>query len=273
MRQLMLSEIWIYPVKSLGGIRVSSAKVFEKGLQFDRRWMLVDESNACMTQREHPKMSLFKLSMNYDRFTITFKRNPDAVEHPSIILDANARALGETILAVIWDDQVDTIEVDPKVSKWFSNLLETNCRLVSFPEKNARTVDPQYKVNDEHVSLADAFPFLIIGQSSFDDVNARLKQQLPLNQRFRPNFVYTGGEPYEEDNWKNFSIGKNRFVAVKGCARCVLITVNQETAQKGPEPLATLSTYRKRENKVYFGQNLVAVDHAVVNVGDIIQLN
>ena len=91
--------------------------------------------------------------------------------------------------------------------------------------------------------------------------------------RFRPNFVFTGGEPYEEDNWRNFTIGQNRFVGVKSCARCVLTTVNQDTAEKGVEPLLTLSTYRKRENKVLFGQNLVATDHKEVIEGDIITLN
>jgi uncharacterized protein YcbX len=94
-----------------------------------------------------------------------------------------------------------------------------------------------------------------------------------MNYRFRPNFIFTGGDPYEEDQWRNITIGKNKFVGVKNCARCVLITVNQETAEKGIEPLATLSTYRKRENKVYLGQNLVALDTDVVTVGDNILVN
>jgi uncharacterized protein YcbX len=272
MRQLTLTEIWIYPVKSLGGIRLNSAKVLQKGLQFDRRWMLIDEFGGFMTQRVYPRMALFKLSLNGDQITITHKKNPNEIEHASIILNATAPALGEVIRVTIWDDEVDVVEVDQKVSSWFSDLLDIKCKLVSFPENNPRAVDPAFKVNDEQVSLADAYPFLIIGQSSFDDLNARLEHHLPMNHRFRPNFIFTGGEPYEEDGWKNFSIGKNRFQGVKNCARCVLITVDQETAEKGAEPLTTLSAYRKRDNKVYFGQNLIAIDHDFVSVGDLINL-
>ena len=145
------------------------------------------------------------------------------------------------------------------------------CRLVYFPEENGRPVDPLYNVNNEQVSLADAYPFLIIGQRSLDDLNSRLPQPLTIN-RFRPNLVFTGGEPYEEDTWRNISIGTTRFVGVKPCSRCFLTTVNPETGEKGIEPVRTLSTYRKRDNKIYFGQNLVALDHTEINVGDIITL-
>jgi len=272
MRELILSEIWIYPVKSLGGIRVHSAKILPKGLQYDRRWMLVDNQGTFMTQRIFPKMALFKLSLNGELITITFVddwRNP---QHSSVILNSSIPPVGEVIHATIWNDRVETIEVDPRISKWFSTYLGLPCRLVSFPEKNPRAVDPQYKVKDEHVSLADAYPFLMIGQSSLDDLNYRLAHKIPMN-RFRPNFVFTGGSPYEEDNWREFSIGNNRFVAVKPCARCNLTTINQDTAEKSAEPLLTLSTYRKKDHKTLFGQNLVALDHNVVTVGDRIHIS
>jgi hypothetical protein len=96
-------------------------------------------------------------------------------------------------------------------------------------------------------------------------------EPVPIN-RFRPSFVFEGGDPYEEDNWRNFTIGDVRFVGVKMCDRCVLTTVNQITAEKGVEPLKTLASYRKKDNKIYFGQNLVALDHTIVNVGDRIVL-
>jgi uncharacterized protein YcbX len=270
MKELTLSEIWMYPIKSLGGIRLTSAKVVEKGLLHDRRWMLVDENNVFMTQRLYPSMALFQVSLEQESITI-IKRNPTNSQ-AFINLDINAPTSGRTITSQVWDDEVTVTEVDPTLSRWFSGHLGMTCKLVSFPEANVRLVDPRYKVNNEQVSLADAYPFLIIGQSSLDDLNARLKEPLPIN-RFRPNFVFAGGEPYEEDSWKNFSIGKNRFVGVKPCSRCILTTVDQNTAEKGVEPLVTLSTYRKRDNKIYFGQNLVALDKGEVSVGDKITLN
>ncbi|HEY9045155.1 MAG TPA: MOSC N-terminal beta barrel domain-containing protein [Ohtaekwangia sp.] len=264
MKDLRLSEIWIYPIKSLGGIRLSSAKVMEKGLQYDRRFMLVDNEGKFMTQRVYPAMALFKLSMHDSTLTVQYQQQ-------TLTLPVIPEIHTPDTTVQIWDNTVQAHEVHPSYSQWFSERLGLSCRLMFFPEKNERPVDPQYKVNDEHVSFADAYPFLIIGQSSLDDLNSRLKEPVPMN-RFRPNLVFTGGEPYEEDTWRNFSVGQNEFVGVKPCARCVLTTVNQDTAIKGAEPLKTLASYRNRNNKIYFGQNLVAINHFPIQVGDSINV-
>lgn len=265
MAQLTLNEIWIYPVKSLGGIRLDSATVMEKGLQFDRRWMLIDEHGVFMTQRMTPAMALFKLRLHEGGIFISYTKVGKIISSNSF--QFSTPTSGKWIAASVWDDDVKVLEVDPEISKWFSHHLQTTCKLVAFPEEKPRPADPQYTLNNEQVSLADAYPFLIIGQSSLDDLNKRLVQAVPMN-RFRPNFVFTGGDPYQEDHWRNLSIGKIPFVAVKKSDRCVLTTVNQDTAEKGAEPLRTLSQYRKVENKVYFGQNLITLGRGEVAVGD-----
>lgn len=264
MADLKLSEIWIYPIKSLGGIQLQQSRVLEKGLQHDRRWMLVDETGKFLTQRVYPQMALFKLSFDGEGLKITFGN------HSTHISFTNPSTM-DLMKVTIWDDSVLACEVSAKHSEWFSSLLGMKCKLVFFPEGNSRPVDPRYKVNNEHVSLADAYPFLVIGQRSLDNLNEKLEESLPMN-RFRPNLVFTGGEPHEEDTWKNFTVGSNRFVGVKPCARCVLTTVDQNTAVKGVEPLKTLTTYRKQGSKILFGQNLVALDHGHIHVGDIISL-
>ena len=263
MADLTLSQIWVYPIKSLGGMSLQSARVMPKGLQFDRRWMLVDSTGQFLTQRVHSKMALFKLSWFEGNLKVDFK------DH-SILIATNHKVSG-LFNAQVWDDVVSVFEVSKVHSKWFSEHLGIECRLVQFPEENARRVDPKYVSNEEHVSLADAYPFLIIGQSSMDDLNKRMEHPLSI-KRFRPNFVFTGGRPYEEDNWKDISIGSTRFIGVKRCSRCVLPTVDPETGEKGVEPLRTLSGYRKVDSKVYFGLNLIATNHNEIHVGDRIAL-
>ncbi|MBL7872196.1 MAG: MOSC domain-containing protein [Cyclobacteriaceae bacterium] len=265
MAKLTLTEIWIYPIKSLAGIRVQQATVKQKGLEHDRRFMLVDEGGRFFTQREHPHMALFSVSIANDQMTIeskTSKRNL------TIELKPNG---GKPLSVQIWDDKVDAREVDPVYSNWFSQELKITCKLIYFPESNLRDVDPRYAGANEQVSLADGYPCLIIGQSSLDDLNNRLEVPIPM-KRFRPNFVFAGGAPFEEDDWKNFKIGKNRFAAVKLCARCVLTTVDPDTGIKGKEPLVTLATFRKKENKILFGQNLLPIDYDEVREGDEIEL-
>jgi len=266
MSRLILSKIWIYPIKSLAGIRLQRAIVKQKGLAYDRRWMLVDEAGRFLTQREHPEMSQFHMAMGSGQLTIQ-----NRVSGQSIILELDGKNSGESMPVIIWDDEVEAIEVRQDYSQWFSDQLKIKCKLVFFPETNNRPVDPDYAIQNEHVSLADGYPFLIIGQASLDDLNKRLQEPIPMN-RFRPNFVFTGGKPYEEDSWRKFSVGKNRFVGVKPCGRCVLPNVDQQTGTKGLEPLATLATYRKAGSKIFFGQNLVAIDYDEVQEGDEIVL-
>ena len=123
----------------------------------------------------------------------------------------------------------------------------------------------------EQVSLADAYPFLIIGQSSLDELNKKL--DLPMTMtRFRPNFVFTSGLANEEDSWKNFKIGGVLFEGVKPCARCVLTTVNPDTGEKGLEPLKTLAVYRKQNGKVNFGENVIARSNGEIKIGDLIEV-
>lgn len=254
----IVTEIWIYPVKSLGGIRLTSSKVLPKGLEHDRRWMLIDEENRCMTQRVYPQMALFKLSYDQGNFMI---------RHQEESMNLPFKSGDNSIDAIVWDDPVGVYEVSKQHSSWLSKLLGMNCRLVSFPENNPRPVNPVYAINNDHVSLADGYPLLIIGQSSLDDLNRRMKEPLTMN-RFRPNIVFMGGEPYEEDGWNNFRIGQNRFAGIKPCSRCVLTTVDQDTGIKGSEPLVTLATYRNHDNKIYFGQNLIPIDHNEIGEGD-----
>jgi uncharacterized protein YcbX len=264
MRDIKLTQIWIYPIKSLGGISLLTARVMGKGLRYDRRMMLIDETDTAITQRVYPQMALFKTSISGEQLRIKFGQH-------ELTLPLEEHSLSSPLDVSIWNDRVKAFEIKRSHSEWFSEMLGMRCRLVFFPESNERPVDARYEVNNENVSLADAYPFMIIGQSSLDDLNSKLEEPVPMN-RFRPSFVFEGGDPYEEDYWRNFTIGDVRFVGVKMCDRCVLTTVNQVTAEKGVEPLKTLASYRKKENKIYFGQNLVALDHTVVNVGDRIVL-
>jgi len=98
-----------------------------------------------------------------------------------------------------------------------------------------------------------------------------MKKSLPMN-RFRTNFVFTGGKPFEEDKWKKFKIGEVIFEAIKPCARCVITTTDQETAERAEEPLFTLSKYRNIENKVMFGMNLIAESTGCITINDKIEL-
>ncbi|PSR53727.1 MOSC domain-containing protein [Adhaeribacter arboris] len=250
---LILTDIYIYPIKSLGGVRVDRALVEPQGLQYDRRWLLVDETGTFLTQRVFPQMALLQVQLLPTGLLVTHKQQ--VAESLFISFDSQ-NYLNTPLTVTIWDDTVAVVEVSYEANAWFSRLLRINCCLVFMPPEAHRPVEPDFAQNHEPVSFADAFPYLLIGQESLNDLNTRLPEPVPMN-RFRPNLVFSGGEPFTEDSWQEFKIGNQNFAAVKPCARCVLTTVNQDTAQKGTEPLRTLATYRTINKKVLFGQNVL----------------
>ncbi|MDR3695055.1 MOSC N-terminal beta barrel domain-containing protein [Mucilaginibacter sp.] len=263
---LKISELYIYPIKSLPGVTVTKAQVTKTGFEHDRRWMLVGENNRFISQREAPQMTQLLVAIDEDGLKITHKINGE-----SLILPFNTPPLGgrgaSRVVVTIWDDTCVAEFVGNDADDWFSQMLGFKCRLVYMPDDTKRIVDQKYAPGDSITSFSDAYPFLIIGQASLDDLNNRLAVPLPMD-RFRPNIVYTGGHPYEEDLMGRFTIGGISFRGVKLCARCPITTINQQDASRGKEPLKTLASYRQKNNKVLFGQNIVHTGEGIVKVGD-----
>jgi len=261
MKKLTLTEIYIYPIKSLGGISLHSAKVEERGLQYDRRWMLVDKNGMFLTQREHPQMALLHVNIKDDKLEVTHK-----TKKMSLLQIPIATEKTKSIVVNVWSDVVIAKHLNKEIDSWFSDALDLDCQLVFMDNDSDRFTERKYVAEPQHVSFADAYPFLIIGEESLNELNHRLKEPLPMN-RFRPNFVFSGGEPFIEDTWKDFMIGNLKFRAVKPCSRCVVTTVNQDTAEKGSEPLETLAKFRKIGNNVNFGMNVIMYGDGMVEVG------
>ena len=270
MPQRTLSQIWIYPIKSLGGISLQSAVPERRGLRYDRRWMLVDENGRFVSQREIPQMALLSTAIDASNLSVFWKNDPS--KKIDIPLQINPLELPK-LQVEVWSDRMAARVLPDAFNTWFSENLGQNLRLVYMPDTTRRRADGRYAPAGHHVSFADGFPYLIVGQASLDELNRRLEQPLPMN-RFRPNFVFTGGDPFEEDDWSAFSIDQQAFLGVKPCARCSITTTDQETAERAVEPLKTLATFRKSGNRILFGQNVVwlGAEAGLVQVGDAIVL-
>jgi uncharacterized protein YcbX len=267
---MFLSEINVYPVKSLGGVSLKSSQVEEKGLKFDRRWMLVDEKNNFLTQRGFPKMATLKVEILENGLRISENGNEMIVPFES--------NTSETASVKIWSSRCRAKVYEKGINDWFSNTLQTECKLVSMPEEPRRKVNYFYAVHkDDSLSFADGYPFLLIGENSLKELNSRLENPVPMN-RFRPNFVVSETDAFAEDEWKQIRIGTSIFHIVKPCARCVITTIDQTKGEKsGVEPLKTLASFRtpKRsvKKKILFGQNLIAENIGeVIKVGDKVEI-
>ncbi|HXF29012.1 MAG TPA: MOSC domain-containing protein [Chlamydiales bacterium] len=254
-----VSALFIYPVKSLKGLSVQKFEIGAKGPMMDRRWMVVDKEGRFLSQRVEPKMALITVELFPDKILLKAPRVP-----PVIVTRANK---SEVRSVVIWKDTVDAIDQGNQAAEWLTEFLGFDARLVFLPDETVRKVNPKYATADtDQVSFADAYPLLVISEASLADLNWRLKTPIQMN-RFRPNLVISGCEPYEEDTWKRFRIGDMLFECVKPCSRCVTVTIDQHTAEKDPEPLEVLATYRKEEGGIMFGQNVIPKNQGIVSIG------
>ena len=263
---LSVSELYIYPVKSLGGVAVKSAKITSRGFKYDRRLMLVDANNKCLTQRDLPEMAMLQPAIEDKGFAIVHKKDPSRSLFIPHQPDGNLLAD-----VTIWDDICSGKVYQQSINNWFTEVLNTQCRLIYMPDSSQREIDKRYAHNGEVTSFADEYPLLIIGQASLDDLNNRLEIPVPIN-RFRPNIVFTGGTAFQEDEMDEFLIGDITFNAVKPCKRCVIITINQHTKEKSKEPSKTLATYRFHDKGICFGQNLLHKGDGVIHTGDAIEI-
>ncbi|QYO62264.1 MOSC domain-containing protein [Leptolyngbya sp. 7M] len=288
---MKVSEINIYPIKSLAGIPLESAIVERRGLRFDRRWMLTDKEGLFFTQREVPAMATIAVGLTEGGLVVS----ANGFEDIQIPFEPD---LGERLQVRVWRSEVLAEVYRGAVSEWFSDVLRRNCKLVRMPEYAERHVSERFDRGDDIVSFADGYPLLLIGEGSLAELNERLqgryhseeygeKLPLPMN-RFRPNIVVQGSDPFEEDGWARIKVREAIFRVVKPCARCVVTTVDQKRGEfDGKEPLKTLAGFRMAKdvfpdkfeelgqtaNAVLFGENLIPDNPgASVRIGDEIEI-
>ena len=259
-----LSAITLYPVKSLAGISVTRWPVTKTGLQYDRKWMLIDNDGQFLSQRKLPQMALIKTVLTDSHLILS----ASGIENLSLPLTPTD---GDIINTTIWQDQCAARSVSREADQWLSGFLNQDCRLVYQADEMIRQVDPDYGRHTDNVAFSDGFPFLIISENSLASLNREMQLNLPMT-RFRPNLVISGCSAYAEDSWREISIGAIDFRLPKPCSRCSIPTIDPDSAQTGKEPLKTLNRIRKWQNNVYFGQNALHNQCGTLTVGDTVQV-
>lgn len=259
---MKVSSLYIYPIKSLPGIELQSSEVDLRGLKFDRRWMLIDENNRFISQRE--KSGLLNFKLNLDAYNLIIEHTLDG-SRITIPLNFNTST---KVKITIWDDTILASHVSSNIDDWFSDKLGIKCRLVFQADEDTRKIDEKYFVSgNEETSFSDGYPILIISEESLRNLNSKCPEAIEI-ERFRPNIVISNCQSHEEDELKSFEINSLKFVGVKPCARCIMTTINPKTQLKTAEPLKTLNTYRKIGNKIMFGQNVVVHSSGIIKIGD-----
>ncbi|MBE0680852.1 MAG: MOSC domain-containing protein [Anaerolineales bacterium] len=269
---ITLSNLTYYPIKACRGFDVQESNVERMGLEHDRRMMVVTPDGKFLTQRDHPKLALVMPTLRLRSALLSAKET----ENDSVTLSApnfdsiqfGIQRSGAMYPVNIWKSSgVQAVDQGEESAQWFSDWLGTPVRLVHIAEGYKRKVNSTYAVNsDDHTGFADGYPILIISEASLQDINSKLDSPLPMN-RFRPNIVVKGCEPFAEDLWKRVKIGGVEMALVKPCARCEVTTTDQVTLERKKEPLKTLGGYRKHKLGAIFGMNVIPLNEGRLKVG------
>jgi uncharacterized protein YcbX len=264
---LTLTAINRYPVKSCRGQPVDDAVVERWGLAGDRRWMLVDDAGDVVTAREYPQLVLVTPEFTAAGLLLRAPAlDPLLVSTPEGAIRCDVR---------VFASEMSAAPASQEAHAWFSKVVGKPVRLVYLDDPTLRRTNPRYSKPSDRVSFADGYPLLLAVEESLAALNDLIAEgphaaagPMPMT-RFRPNLVVAGVPAWAEDSWRVLRIGAARFRAVKACNRCVLSTIDPDTATKGKEPIATLARHRRWDGKVWFAINLIPDSPgATLHVGD-----
>lgn len=242
MSEVKILERYIYPVKSLPGIKVARLELDSRGAVFDRQWMLVDNEHSFLTLRQMPELTLFRVTLG--NFVELTWKDGDSMDF------GLSETEGEAITVKIWKDQVKAFEVSSEVSEWLTSKLGKKVKLVRIADDAKRNFSEDEP--EKSLRFVDSQPVLVISKASLELLDLKLGKRSSIN-RFRPNLVVDGLEAHEEDQIEGFNVGNIHFEFVKQCSRCRIIQIHPLTGELSEEPMKTLSTYRKEDGKVHFG--------------------
>lgn len=257
---ITLSNIIYYPIKACRGFEVDAAQVERMGLGQDRRMMVATPEGEFLTQREYPRLALVTPKLNDGTLELS------APNYDS--LHVGIQSSGTPVSVNVWKSKgIHAIDQGEDAANWFSGWLGTSVRLVHFADGFLRRVNQKWAINeDDHTGFADGYPILMTSDESLEDLNSHLETPVPMN-RFRPNIVVKGCEPFAEDTWNRIRVGNVELAVVKPCARCVVTTLDKETLEKNKEPLKTLGRYRKHQLGAIFGQNVIPLNEGNLRLG------
>lgn len=262
---LRVTRIRVYPLKGAAGFDLVDVVLGALGIPWDRRWMLVDERGAFVSQRSHPKLALVRVEPLEEKGA--FRIRVPGME-PATLSAEEREGPWRSVRLHQEDLRVPTVA--PEIGSRISRFLGGRLQLVHLPDEVHRSVDPS-RAPGHRVGFADAYPLLVATEESLSDVCRRAGTDFSM-LRFRPNLVMAGGRPWEEDEWRSLEIGTARLDMVKPCARCNVVTVDPGTGARGVEPLRTLSAFRRWGGKSWFGQNAVVSSSGSFRVGDSVDI-
>lgn len=277
----------VYPIKSCRGFEMKSARLLRTGFDMDRNWMFVTaEDREFITIRANSEMTLIRTSYDAvaDLLSVTIKGRDAKFEIPAHPSEEWLKENTVLAKARIWGEETDGWEYPASLTQSVSNFLKTDVRLVykgPKPRVLRGSGKPDLLGRTETTNFADMMPVQVGSMASIAELNQRLRKEGEDTidiERFRPNIIIRGSEPWNEDGWKTIQItasgkgGSLDLDVVCRCLRCHVPNVDPSTAEKhARQPWKELMKYRRIDPglrfKPSFGMLCAPRNEGVVEVG------
>lgn len=202
---MVLSRIFIYPIKSLDGVAVTESRITAGGiLEHDRAYAIVDRDGSCINGKRNPRVHALR-----SHFDASFRE---------VQLWENANTSTRT--------QFD-LRNPGAINKWLSDFFGIQVKLV---------YEPQRGFPDDRTASGPT----ITSEGSLNEIQHWFPELTleSIRRRFRSNLEIGDPTPFCEDRLfgppnelKSFRIGNIEFLGHNPCQRCVVPTREPESGE------------------------------------------
>ncbi|XP_066208847.1 molybdenum cofactor sulfurase [Saccopteryx leptura] len=268
LRPHVITNLYLYPIKSCAAFEVTKWPVGNHGLLYDRGWMVVNHNGICLSQKQEPRLCLIQPIIDLQQRIMVIKaKGMEPIEVP---LEENGER-AQICQSRVCADRVNTYDCGEKISSWLSKFLGRPCHLIKQSSNFQRNAKKKHDKGQSAgttatLSLVNEAQYLLVNRSSVLELQQQLntsgengkEELLPVQDlisRFRANIITNGTSAFEEEKWDEISIGSLHFQVLGPCHRCQMICIDQQTGQRNQDVFQKLSEYRER--KVNFGVYLM----------------
>ena len=252
---LRVSELWVYPIKSCGGIQVATAEMHRGGLRWDREFAVVNAAGEVLSQKTYPRLAkicptLHCAEADGTRGTL----NAQGTRPGSVLTGLSLHAADDAsssvhvdlehaqpiACATTWVGNSAPLDAEAfsAADGWLTGLMGFECRLVRLRSRRGLRTTRLAPVSDETIDCCryqDGAPLTLLSEASVASLCRHYKRALPP-ARFRANVVVSGCRPLEEVTWTSVSVGpaesagaphSTRIRMLMEAYRCTMVTIAQ----------------------------------------------
>lgn len=253
----VITQLWVYPIKSCQGVSLPSVEVLPSGFRHDREMMIVDESGRFVTQRSDVILAHIGVALpDENHVQLRFAERTLRFE----------KQYTQPVTAEVWRRNVPAFDQGDAVADFLSPIIGCKVRLLA--------TRPDDTLNAEKsILFQDGQAIHLLSEASLQHAQQSLSDYDIDVRRFRPNIVVgeQNGEhitAFAEDDWQHVQTEQVALQISKLCERCAVPGINPQTLDREKAVYAYFKQHRLKDKKPMFGVCGHSTKAGILTVGD-----